>query len=39
MRNQKIRDILMCDNVVESIRQNLDDLTQIIPEIKDMIGF
>ena len=32
-------DILMADNIVESINENLDYLLQIIPEIKYMIGF
>lgn len=35
----KLYKILMSDNVVESIKENLGDLLEIIPEIKDMIGF
>ena len=31
--------ILTSDNVVESIRKNLENITNIIPEIKPMIGF
>ena len=31
--------ILMCDDVVKNIRQNLQNLIVIIPEIADMIGF
>lgn len=34
-----LEDILLSDNVVESINNNLDYLTLLIPEIKDMIGF
>ena len=34
-----LNNILTSDNVVKNIRENLDDLIQIIPEIKDMIGF
>ena len=32
-------DILMSEDVVETIENNLDILLQLIPEIKDMIGF
>lgn len=40
MYNQKeIENILMSDNVVESINNNLNILLNIIPELKDMIGF
>ena len=35
----KLRKILMSDDVVESINNNLDILLEIIPELKDMIGF
>lgn len=35
----KLYKILMSDTVVESIKENLDELLEIIPEIKDMIGF
>lgn len=31
--------ILMCDDVVKNIRENLQNLIVIIPEIADMIGF
>ena len=34
-----LEDILLSDNVVENINNNLDYLTLLIPEIKDMIGF
>ena len=34
-----LEDILLSDNVVESINNNLDYLTLLIPEIKYMIGF
>lgn len=41
MKEQKnvLYDILMSDNVVESIKKNLDILLILIPELKDMIGF
>lgn len=35
----KLYEILMSDNVVESINDNMVVLLEIIPEIKDMIGF
>lgn len=31
--------ILLSNNVVKNISENLDELTLLIPEIKDMIGF
>ena len=34
-----LNNLLISENVVKNIKENLDDLTQIIPEIKDMIGF
>ena len=34
-----IQDILTSDDVVDSIKNNLDELLEIIPEIKKMIGF
>lgn len=34
-----LNEILLSDNVVESINENIDYLLQIIPEIKNMIGF
>lgn len=34
-----LENILMSDNVVESINNNLDYLLELIPEIKAMIGF
>ena len=34
-----LNNLLISENVVENIKENLDDLIQIIPEIKDMIGF
>ncbi|MBE5757342.1 MAG: HD domain-containing protein [Clostridiales bacterium] len=34
-----LNNILISDNVVYEIRANLQDLTLIIPEISDMIGF
>lgn len=36
---EKLYDILMSDNVIESINTNLADLLMLIPEIKPMIGF
>ena len=36
---EKIYKILMCDDVLKSINDNLEELIFIIPEIKDMIGF
>lgn len=35
----KLYDILMNDNIIESINNNLEELLQIIPEIKPMIKF
>lgn len=35
----KIYNILMSDNIKESIDNNLDELINLIPEIKNMIGF
>ena len=34
-----LKNILMRDNVVESIYNNLDILFEMIPELKDMVGF
>lgn len=34
-----LQKILLSDNIVESINENLDYLLQIIPEIRNMIGF
>ena len=34
-----LEEILLSDNVVESINENMDYLLKIIPEIKNMIGF
>ena len=34
-----LQEILLSDNVVESINKNMDYLLQIIPEIKSSIGF
>lgn len=41
MLNSKIfiQDVLTSDDIVNDIRNNLDELLKIIPEIKDMIGF
>ncbi len=36
---EKLKEILISNNVSESINSNLDYLLKIIPEIKDMIGF
>jgi len=36
---QKLEQILLSDNVVESINNNLEELTIILPEIRFMIGF
>ena len=38
-KKEILQNILMCDNVVENLRSNLLNLTLIIPEISDMIGF
>lgn len=35
----KLYEILMVDDVVDSINSNIDVLLEMIPEIKDMIGF
>lgn len=35
----KLYEILMVDDVVDSIKSNIDTLHKMIPEIKDMIGF
>lgn len=35
----KIQEILMSDDVVQSINNSVDILLEIIPELKDMIGF
>ena len=34
-----LRKLLKSNSIVTDIRQNLDDLTEIIPEIHSMIGF
>ena len=34
-----LEEVLLSDNIVESINNNIDYLLEIIPEIKDMIGF
>ena len=34
-----LEEILLSDNIIESINNNIDYLLKIIPEIKDMIGF
>lgn len=34
-----LRELLLADNVVDEIKNNLDDLLYIIPEIQYMIGF
>ena len=36
---EKIYHILMDEDVVSSINKNIDYLLDVIPEIKDMIGF
>ena len=38
-KKEILQSILMCDNVVGNLRSNLQNLTLIIPEISDMIGF
>ena len=35
----KLYEILMVDDVVDSVKSNIDVLLDMIPEIKDMIGF
>lgn len=39
MEKTKLYNILMSDNVITSINDNLDILLNIIPELKDTIGF
>ena len=39
MEKEKLVNILMNDNVVDNINDNFDELINLIPEIKDMIGF
>lgn len=39
MSKEILTKILMSDDVVDSIKQNLDILLALIPELKDMIGF
>lgn len=39
MEREILYNILMNDNVVETIHDNLDNIIKLIPEIKDMIGF
>jgi tRNA nucleotidyltransferase (CCA-adding enzyme) len=40
MNNQEvIQKILMSEDIVQSINNNIDILLEIIPELKDMIGF
>lgn len=39
MEKDKLRKILMNDNIIDSINNNLDILLNLIPELKDMIGF
>lgn len=39
MNKKILEDILMKDDVVSSIRDNFDVLINLIPEIKDMVGF
>ena len=39
MDKEKIYNILMSDNIVQSINNNLDYLFNIIPELKYMVGF
>lgn len=34
-----IQELLTSDDIVNDIRNNLDELLEIIPELKDMIGF
>ena len=34
-----IQDILTSEEVVDNIKSNLDELLEIIPELKDMVGF
>ncbi len=39
MNKEIMKEILMSDHVVDSIIANLDIISNLIPEIKDMIGF
>lgn len=39
MNKNQIYNILMSDNVLLSIKENLETILQIIPEINEMIGF
>ena len=39
MKKEKLKKILNSDDVIKSIKNNLDELLKAIPEIKDMIGF
>jgi len=39
MEEQKLQQILTKDDIITSINENIYDLLNIIPEIKDMIGF
>ncbi|MBQ7140546.1 MAG: HD domain-containing protein [Bacilli bacterium] len=39
MKKEKLYNILMSDDVVNSINNNLDFILNLIPEIKDTIGF
>ena len=39
MDKDKIEIILMQEDIVESIRNHMDYLVTVIPEIKDMVGF
>ncbi len=37
--NMILHEILLSNDIVESINRNMDSLLQIIPEIENMIGF
>lgn len=39
MEKEKIYNILMNDDIITSINNNLDILLNLIPELKDMVGF
>ena len=39
MHSKRLEEILMEDDVVSSIRNNFEELVEIIPEVKDMVGF
>lgn len=39
MLKNKIIEILMSDNIINCINENLDVVLEVIPELKDMIGF